>query len=122
MSEVYVLSGREFLGNSEWGYGCDEVSVWGVFEDFEKAKEAFKNKVFEIAKYLAENEDDFHYTEDTLFKPFNDGEHYGWDCAISECYSEWSLTIPETDNFEYGFWFQPIVTLQICQLNKLMTL
>ena len=112
MNEVYVLSGREYLGNSEWGYGCDDVSVWGVYDNFEKAQEAFKNKVLEIAAYLADNEDDFKYTEKTIFKCCERKRTYGWDCSMGESWCEWSLIIPEADDFDYGFWFHPVVILQ----------
>lgn len=122
MKDVYVLSGRTHLGNSEWGLGCDDVSVWGVYDNFEKAQEAFKSKVLEIAKYLAEDEDDFKYTEKNLFKCCEKKRTYGWDCSIGENYSEWVLTIPETDDFEDGFWFKPIVILQNIRLNELNVL
>ena len=122
MAEVYVLSGREYLGNSEWGYGCDDVSVWGVYNNCEKAQEAFKNKVLEIAKYLAENEEGFKYSEKNLFKSCEKKTSYGWNCGLSEHWSEWSLTIPETDDFDYGFWFQPVVILKKCEINKALTL
>lgn len=113
MNEVYVLSGREDLGNSDWGYGCTEISVFGVYSDFEKAKEAFKNKVLEIAESLVESESEFEYTEDEIFDCIDaDEDVYGWDCYLSENSCTWELYHPENDDFEYGTWFLPTVTLQ----------
>ncbi len=113
MADVYILSAREYLGNSEWGCGCDDISILGVYDDFEKAKDAFKSKVLEVAESLADSEDEFEYTEDTLFECNSDSkENYGWDCCIGENWCEWVLVIPETEDFDYGFWFNPIVTLQ----------
>ena len=113
MADVYVLSGRNELGNSDWGYGCDDVSVFGVYNDFEKAKSAFKKKVLEVARNVADSEEDFEYTEDDLFETNDSNEEsFGWSCCMGNNRWEWILFIPETDDFDYGFWFQPVVFLK----------
>lgn len=113
MNEVYVLSGREILGNSEWG-GCTEIYIFGVYEEFEKAKNAFKNKILEIAKDLVDSEDGFFkYTEDTIFENSDaDEETFGWEYFESEKYCQWELYLPENDDYDIGFWLIPIVVLR----------
>lgn len=66
MKEVYILSGREILGNSEWG-GCTDIYIFGVYEEFEKAKNAFKHKILEIAKHLLIRKTDFLSIQKILF-------------------------------------------------------
>lgn len=111
MKEVYVLSGREFLGNYDWG-ACVEIHIFGVYENFEKAKNAFKNKVLEIAKYLADSEDGFEFTEDTIFENSDaDEETFGWGYDESEESCHWELYLPENDEYDIGFWFVPSVFL-----------
>ena len=39
--DVYVLSGRECLGNNEWGT-TSEISVFGVYSELEEAKKLSK--------------------------------------------------------------------------------
>ena len=113
MAVVYVLSGRECLGNNEWGHGCVDVRAWNVYSDYESAKSAFDKKVLEIAEFLESTQDEFEYTEDTIFetKDANEGM-YGWACYMEEEDCSWEVCIPEDDDFSYGFWFQPIVTLE----------
>ena len=117
MADVYVLTGRMYLGNSDRGYGCEDVSVLGVYDNYEKAKEAFKSTVLEIAEDLAESEDCFEYNEDNIFKSYDGGENYGWECDISNHWSRWTLMIPETEEYEYGFWLPPVVLLEKFTIN-----
>ena len=112
MENVYVLSGRESLGNNEWGT-ASEISVFGVYSDLEEAKKAFKNKVLAIAKDLAESEDEFEFTDETLFESSEaDDDAFGWDYYDFGDSCSWELCLPKNDDFDYGFWFLPNVDLR----------
>lgn len=112
MADVYVLSARENLGNSDWGV-CDEVAVMGVYDSYEKGVEAFRKLVVSIAEELAESQGDFQYSEDVLFEDYEGGEDcFGWECYIGKSQAEWIVFIPESDGYNYGFWLNPIVILE----------
>ncbi len=107
MESVYVLSGRDWLANNEWGTGS-EIEVYGVYSDLEKAKIAFKDKVLEIAKNLADTEDEFKYTDETLFE-FSEAKDdaFGWEYYDFSNSCGWELCLPENDDYDYGCWFLP---------------
>ena len=108
MATVYVLKGKEYLVNLDWD-DLEEVTIFGIYKSFRKAKAAFEEKVVEIADAL----DGFPCNKNTIFTDKEATEvDYGWHCSVGEKNCSWELCLPEDVESEDGVWRVPQLTVE----------